>query len=541
MKSMRIAIVVFLLNTLIFPQTTTVHGKLLGVDGKPMLKANISFSTPFEKITKHVIHVAKDGSYTISLLSASLTYLNFAGVNHKATQIPIVNDQDVELNVKLGGYSYNKEFTDVRIIGEFNNFDFNTAKPLIKQTDGTFTFAMSCEKQLFKYQLLNVESSNRSINGTQTEDFEYDGGGDYRSIVSTQNGQVKIIFDPQKLINVGQKESYEFTNRRNVSAILNKYVKLSNDYFEVFFKESKEYRESGKDPKTFKFSGSPLEQEMKKALDQESDTLAKQIGLSYYITLPRTSKIDVDSLKIVEFCNSLDPNSILWEANPNLFNPIYYYLGREKAQKLKDKLFEQTRNKPVKFRLLQQNYSTARFKNDASELKNLQKIVSAEYGELEIGKNFLKQFVVETKIKEGAEIPDFSVKSFDDSTKIISKTSMLGKIYLIDFWATWCGPCVAEMPNIQAVFEKYKDKGFEILSLSLDNGTREVVAFREKQHRMPWLNAYLGSDWKQPIVKNFEVEGIPKPLLVGKDGKILATEKDLRGEKLDKTLLKYFP
>lgn len=535
-------IVVLLINSSLIAQTTIVQGKLLGSNGKPMLKADISYSTPFEKTAKYTVTVEKDGSYSFTISSLGVTHLNFAGLDHITTQIPIINDQNqnIELNVNLGGYSYLDSFDDVKIIGDFNNFDFNSSKPMTKQTDGTYTFSMNWDKPLFKYQLLNVESSKRSINGTQSEDYEYDGGGDYRSIVSTQNGVAKIIFDPQKLPIITQKSVFEFKDSKNKSAVLNKYSKLTNDYFEVYFKQYKEYQNSGKDPKNFKFTDGDMEKEIKNKVIEENDQLARQIGMSFYITLPRTSKIDIDSLEIVDFFNSLDPNSFLWEANPNLFNYSYSYLGKDNSEKLLEKIFEQTKNNSVRFRLLTQKYYNARYKKDESKLKELYKMVSDEFGETEPGKSFLKRFNIVVKIKEGADIPDFSVKSFDDSTKIFSKSNMLGKIYLIDFWATWCGPCVGEMPNLHEVYEKYKSKGFEILSFSLDNGTKEIKTFREKKFKMPWLNAYLGPDWNQPLVKSFEVEGIPKPLLIGKDGKILATEKDLRGDKLDKTLSNYF-
>ena len=532
----------FLFSTISFAQTTVVRGKLLGADGKPMLKADISYSTLFEKTTKHILSTDKNGSYSVTISSIGVTYLNFAGVNHRTTQIPIINDQNqsIELDVNLGGYSYLDPIDDVKIIGDFNNFDFNSSKPMTKQADGTYTFSMNWDKPLFKYQLLNVEGSKRSINGTQSEDYEYDGGGDYRSIISTQNGIAKIVFDPKKLITISKNGDAKFRDSKNTSAVLYKYSKLTNDYFEIFFKQYKEYQSLGKDPKNFKFNNIELEKAIKNKVLEENDQLARQIGMSYYITLPRTSKIDIDSLEIVKFFNSLNLNSFLWEANPNLINRTYSYLGKDISEKLIDDIFEQTNNKSVKFRLLQQKYFSARQKNDVAKLKELHKLTSDEFGDLEVGKSFLKQFSSVVKIIEGANVPDFNVKSFDDSTKTFSKSNMLGKIYLIDFWATWCGPCVAEMPNLHEMYEKYKGKGFEILSFSLDNGTKEIITFREKQYKMPWLNAYLGPDWNQPLVKNFEVEGIPKPLLIGKDGKILATEKDLRGDKLDKTLAKYF-
>ena len=117
---------------------------------------------------------------------------------------------------------------------------------------------------------------------------------------------------------------------------------------------------------------------------------------------------------------------------------------------------------------------------------------------------------------------------------------MKGQVYLIDFWAVWCGPCIAEMPNLHKVYEKYKDEGFTILSLSFDGSPDEVTEYREGEWKMPWLHAFVKGGFQADVAKSFQVLGIPKPILIGKDGAILATERDLRGEKLDKTLANLF-
>ena len=126
----------------------------------------------------------------------------------------------------------------------------------------------------------------------------------------------------------------------------------------------------------------------------------------------------------------------------------------------------------------------------------------------------------------------------DDNFEIEVNSSE--KPVLVDYWATWCGPCVGEMDNLHKVYNKFHPKGFEILSFSLDQNVETVNKFRKDKWAMPWKNAFIGDTKGKIIAKNFEVIGIPKPILVSADGKILALSGSLRGEGLEKTLSRYF-
>ncbi len=139
-------------------------------------------------------------------------------------------------------------------------------------------------------------------------------------------------------------------------------------------------------------------------------------------------------------------------------------------------------------------------------------------------------------LASGKTVPNFS--QTDKDGKEISIESLRGKVVLIDFWASWCGPCRKENPNVVKLYEQYKDKGFTVLSVSLDSDKAKWLAAIEKD-KLIW--PYHVSDlkgWSNAVAQQFKVQSIPFTLLIDAEGKII--DANLRGPQLEQALQNIF-
>jgi peroxiredoxin len=134
---------------------------------------------------------------------------------------------------------------------------------------------------------------------------------------------------------------------------------------------------------------------------------------------------------------------------------------------------------------------------------------------------------VRAGLKAGAQFPDFQVK--DLAGKPLSISGLKGKVVLIDFWATWCGPCVAELPNVLKAYEQYHKDGFEIVGISLDSDKAKLEKFIADK-KMTWAQFFDGKGWKNELGQKYGVNSIPATYLLNGEGIIVG--ENLRGEKL---------
>ena len=146
-------------------------------------------------------------------------------------------------------------------------------------------------------------------------------------------------------------------------------------------------------------------------------------------------------------------------------------------------------------------------------------------------------YLARQALQPGNVFPDFSAKNLAGEDVTLSQ--LRGKVVLVDFWATWCPPCVAGMPELKAAYEKYHDQGFEIVGISLDQSESALRDFIKK-NSITWAQIFDGKGWEGALPQKYGVDAIPAMYLLDADGKIVGSSLSgmALGEQLEKLLKK---
>jgi thiol-disulfide isomerase/thioredoxin len=487
------------------------------------------------------VQAAADGTYQLRTDVTGLVELQFTGVDHSAHSVPLLLDKQasLRLDVRLQHNQYVRDLSGVKIIGDFSNFSTENGIFFKKRSDGTYGFTLAVSAPIFKYQLAGFERSGRTVNGPLADRYEYDNDGDYRSLLLPQKGKVQIVLDPRKLVRstVGPVIAFDPQNqwRKTFTEIIDDLSQESAKFKEYVQTAVASGKDGGQAARSYDWA--PANTRFEQRLETTTDPLLRQTILATYFMLGGTNKsVTVAKQAIAE----VPPTSPLWQLGPPAMRAPFAVAHQDSAgEAYVQRAINEHPSEAVRTFLLFEGLMTATYASRPDKARSYYDRLVSDYPSSPYATMARERFSPDRKVTTGNPLPSFALPSLQDSTTTYSNATFAGKFLLIDFWAVWCKPCINEMRTLHEIYQKYHPKGLEVLSLSFDRARSDVDEFRRTKWPMPWHHVYVAGGFESATAKTFEVLGIPKPILVDGSGTIVATEAELRGENLDKTLARF--
>ena len=209
-------------------------------------------------------------------------------------------------------------------------------------------------------------------------------------------------------------------------------------------------------------------------------------------------------------------NQMKMQALQQQFQKVMEDAGRQQAE-----LFEKYKDSPVTAFVI----ASGMGQMDHASLKALYDDLGEGAKRCLYGQMVAQQIEVFKQVEVGAVAPDFTVLTSEGDT--VSLHALEGKVKLLDFWASWCAPCRAEMPNVRKVYKKYSEAGLAILGVSIDQKAEDWLRALDEE-KLPWPNAI---DQQGVIANRYLVRAIPHTVLL--DGNNVIVAKNLRGKELE--------
>ncbi|MFM8568475.1 MAG: thioredoxin-like domain-containing protein, partial [Candidatus Kapaibacterium sp.] len=504
---------------------TTLSGTVLGADGKPMKKAGVyamQIQSTDEK--PRTAEVRADGTFALEL-PYGWHLLEFTGTDHQRerTSMMYFINPGMSLRCTLASNAPKGPIDSVTCVTSLDGYSFDKQRAMKKQADGSWRLEMPVDaatKEIGYQVIMYVRGESddvHSVNSTEGTGYEYDGGGDYRSIVPVVNGRATLTFTPALLPRSKRASEVAFLDTYGVAA-----KRIIDEQRSDLMKSFTAGTEVA-DGKTTTWNAAKRRSELAAAIIKEAVPTLRQLRMISYLSLRALpdEPTGVDTTVVDRIFSTIAPASLIWD---NYADDLVRFtrMGGATSKGYADRVLNESPSANVKASILYDRLSALMDAKRDAEARAVYDRLVKEFAKTFPAQRAKRELTPSRAVKVGAPLPAFAFQSLEDSTINVTNAGIKGKWVLVDNWATWCGPCVSEMGALHAAYEKFKDKNFTILSVSFDRGTAEIVRFRNNKWKMPWMHCFSPGVWKNDASRIFEVNGIPKPILVAPDGTIVA-------------------
>ncbi|WP_169577879.1 TlpA family protein disulfide reductase [Salisaeta longa] len=558
-----------------------LEGTITGPGGEPMERADVSVYAPGG------IYAPRDGGlarvghqrlsetapFRVSVDTTGIVHVKLTGVHHRPLSFDtyVAAGDTVELDARLARYPSPDSLTGLFIVGSFNDFRFVPFRSppggvaMTRQDDGTYAATVPTPGDSLVYQVNGLTEHRNPINafpiffswsGTSSEAEAVLQRATYRSVQATPSDSTRIVFDPSATTGASDPP-VRFAPKAPFDAAAAPVLRFQDStsvaarfasYHRAYIRELRAYmrfmwrarQDSSLSPDAYDASG--FENTLDEALsyDDSPAVVNAMLVLHLFWTPEPTAAVAQRALA------SLPADTPLWNyVASDLPRPIGWGLvgatmsatGRPDAYRAyAHDVLRTNPSRIVRSDLLYALTRQAKTTGDRDRQHIYYTWLQESHPNALVTEMAQRRINPLADLRPGATVPSFEVPALADASRTFTPKTFDGQYVLLDFWATWCAPCIEEFPTLKTAYDRFADDGFTILSLSVDE-SRETVTEFLADYDQPWPHAFVPEGLQSDLMARFQVDGVPTLVLVAPDGTIVSTERDaLTGEALLDTL-----
>ncbi len=523
-------------------QTVLVSGRITGHAGAVVTPCHVQAYSAYGRAPLALARADSAGHFMLPIPHAGLIRLCFVGAGHARldTQLLITGPDPVELNAYLSAQALPEHLNGVRAIVALNETGPPLDTPLVRLRNGTFALKLRTTSATARY-VLSVNGSNTAgtpfsavVDGSDAKGLRYNPGRcGYENVVHARRGFVIVTFNPRTVPSVGNP-AIVVVNTPQAAALAGLHGASARlDRLMAASRGQQGNATAGAD-------SAALQQRdrLRELIDTATQPWLRRAALAYYANLLGQGLRfqDLDPGIAAQALAEIEPASPYWLAARNAL-PYALMITQGAEGHAYDAVTAQP-DTAYAAALCYSRLVSAHYRQDSLWERRYYACLTTRFAASAEAALAIAHFAPDRPVRIGHRVPHFSIAELvgaaPSTGAVISDSLMQGRYYLLQFWATWCAPCVAEIPEIEQAHALYPE--LAIISVSFDRSPDDVVQFRARRHPMPWAHAWASPGARADLAQRFDAEEIPQMLLVDRDGIVRATGAELGPGMLGSTL-----
>lgn len=492
------------------------------------------------------VELATDGAFELESPYEGLAWLEVSGVGHRPSRLAVLLDQAPQsLELRLGTNLYRKDFGELRLrVSQGERERFFRARP---RPDGRYEVVLPAIEGIAALSWTSAlagccgeTAAGRDGPSVDRARWRADGAGQYRWEQELSGGPTRIVFNPRKLPPPDKPVDVRFADDSGllaqVAAIETEAAAIERAYFVAVRSQAEQ---AGTTVRSFAVGYPWAEHSESLAMraEAESDPRLRRVAwAAYFARPPSAHATETERGRAAQALQEIPPDDAVW-AWGRVATALRASGDTEAARAYAARVLKRHPDPEVVSQVLWLHVTGwGATKEDQAAAR--QALATSRFADTQ-GQQRLTQ--LNARNAGPRPLPAFELAALEDRGQPLDSATLRGKVHLLSFWATWCEPCVEEMPALHRLHERFADSGLRVVSVAVDNQPNDVAEFRDQRWPMPWRHARVDRAQRTTLWAALGLGAqMPAAVLVDEQGSILAagdpnmvlatTERILLGE-----------